>query len=497
MDNLSSLQLSGSLGSPDVILPNVIEDAMTLVGAIRERYLWVDSLCIVQDDAAQKHQSIMQMDLIYREAVLTIVAASGEDANSPLPGVRLHSRPPQVAAAVSGVTWVTTPPMLQDLLRRSHYESRGWTFQERLLSRRCLYFSSQWVYFECPSTIKAEAWLSDGFPVGRAYEFPEATSHNPLVHLLNEESSPASMRTFETYYSLVGMYQERSLSYATDILNAFSGVMTYFQELTGTTFACGLPESGFDRALLWVPTGVIQRRRGETSSPNSSGELCCPSWSWAGWIGKVQWLDVATEDQHFPVGNRPTLRSEVRYFYFGAHGKSRAVRRRDIISPPSENASSSSSTHTPNIDPKLYILRFIASTIRAKDFTAIAFIRSKPFVPKFGTSLIYDSNKRQCGIMYEKQPPHFEDNESSIYELVKLSTSPPRGLSDDHWGYITRVNPRLEEVFDSSYFRPDRGVVNAMLVKSTGEFSERVALCQMHSDVFTSATCTMKRISLI
>jgi hypothetical protein len=59
---------------------------------IGERYLWVDSLCIVQDDPQEKHGQIANMDAIYGNAILTINAAAGQDANAGLPGVRPLSR---------------------------------------------------------------------------------------------------------------------------------------------------------------------------------------------------------------------------------------------------------------------------------------------------------------------------------------------------------------------------------------------------------------------
>lgn len=76
-------------------LPATIEDAMRLVKALEERYLWVDCLCIVQDDPATKHRDILKMDVIYSRAVATILALHGHDTNAGLPGVRPGTRPPR------------------------------------------------------------------------------------------------------------------------------------------------------------------------------------------------------------------------------------------------------------------------------------------------------------------------------------------------------------------------------------------------------------------
>jgi len=73
-------------------LPRTIQDAMFVVAAIGERYLWVDCLCIVQDDAEELKRNIHSMDRIFLAASLTIVAASGNNANCGLPGLYPRSR---------------------------------------------------------------------------------------------------------------------------------------------------------------------------------------------------------------------------------------------------------------------------------------------------------------------------------------------------------------------------------------------------------------------
>ena len=80
---------------PVMELPSAIRDAITAVRSMGERYLWVDALCIPQDDFVVKHFQIAHMATIYTSAVLTLVAASGKDAGSRLPGVESGSRWPR------------------------------------------------------------------------------------------------------------------------------------------------------------------------------------------------------------------------------------------------------------------------------------------------------------------------------------------------------------------------------------------------------------------
>jgi hypothetical protein len=76
-------------------IPQVIRDAMEVVRGMGENYLWVDSLCIIQDDAEAKHNQISHMAAIYSGAVVTIIAVSARNAHGSLPGVRSGTRWPR------------------------------------------------------------------------------------------------------------------------------------------------------------------------------------------------------------------------------------------------------------------------------------------------------------------------------------------------------------------------------------------------------------------
>jgi hypothetical protein len=90
--NLSELKEGGSIIRMRDKLPRVISDAISVVSVLQERYLWIDALCVVQDDPEDKQALIPHMDVIYRQAVATIVALSGQDASAGLPGVRPNYR---------------------------------------------------------------------------------------------------------------------------------------------------------------------------------------------------------------------------------------------------------------------------------------------------------------------------------------------------------------------------------------------------------------------
>lgn len=93
--NIHNLQVSNALKClhKKLGVPRTISDAMLVVQLLGERYLWVDAVCIVQDDEDMKHGQIKDMVSIYDNASITIMAHQGEDANYGLRGLRGISLP--------------------------------------------------------------------------------------------------------------------------------------------------------------------------------------------------------------------------------------------------------------------------------------------------------------------------------------------------------------------------------------------------------------------
>ena len=113
---------------------------MVVANEIGIPYLWVDKYCIDQSNANEKHSLIRQMDKIYRGAELTIIATAGQDAELGLPGVSGLARPPQRFLTIGGQRYSVFPD-LTERVRKSRWSTRGWTYQEGLLSRRRLVFT--------------------------------------------------------------------------------------------------------------------------------------------------------------------------------------------------------------------------------------------------------------------------------------------------------------------------------------------------------------------
>jgi len=315
-------------GLPVTELPNTIRDAITAARSMGERFLWVDALCIPQDDFAIKHFQIAHMATIYTSAVLTIVAASSNNAESLLPGVQSQSRwlRPWNSSNSVQLNRPARPALVLKAVDRSLYNSRAWTFQERHLSPRCLCFLDEQVYFQCQKELWCEeppATNSSRFQ--NLYQIPGKIDLSLTIMSTvrdwgkNVEKAEWDA-AFRFYAQVIQDYSWKLLTFPEDVTAAFSGIAATLEQHSGWTITHGLAEELFDWALLWIPVGGMHRR----PQPRSLSESPFPSWSWVGWVGPVSYnlayvdalVDLKTFvtdwkiEQYSPVRNPTTSETE-------------------------------------------------------------------------------------------------------------------------------------------------------------------------------------------
>lgn len=264
------------------IMPQTILDAIAVTKELGKRYLWVDLLCINQSNDIEKADQIQYMDIIFASSYLTLVCVDGPDwdhgfssVTTPLKWTR------QPWLDISGTILMATCIHSQHTYDgSSEWDQRGWTFQERLLSRRCLFFSDTHYSMKCKEGL-----------------FHELVDHRLKLELKLDESTfwadGSSLDlddenwNFHSYSNLVSVYTSRSLSVESDIHNACRGAL---RRITQTTkgawqFHFGLPKHDLLRALAWIPYGNASQIR----------RVGFPSWSWLGWTGRSYYPDWSSK----------------------------------------------------------------------------------------------------------------------------------------------------------------------------------------------------------
>lgn len=273
-DNLAELKQDGSLCN----LPRTIAHAMEVCNILGQRYLWVDRLCIVQDDKVDKYGQIQYMEAIYSRADLVIVAACGDSMQSGLPGV--HSEFPREQYQISNDIFGFTMANRFHRFKRattSAWADRGWTNQEAVLARRKLYFTEAELWFECSGSLERENVLSFR---------PNAHSLGNNLRARRLGEVRLLVDDYDQYRQHVEQYSRRILTYPSDVYNAFRGIQDSFYAEYDVLF--GLPESDFSRALLWYPNhwrGVQERQCNDRA-------MTLPSWSWASLTGAVTTCEI-------------------------------------------------------------------------------------------------------------------------------------------------------------------------------------------------------------
>ncbi|KAK9770033.1 putative HET-domain-containing protein [Seiridium cardinale] len=281
-------------------LSKTFRDAITAARNLGFQYLWIDSLCVIQEDEEDWQHESAKMGHVYSNSSLNIAAAGSPDADTgfffhnrpespnawkvtfpntgPVPSAKMHSD-----SSYEGTKWYTwncinsgTKAVIDD----NQLASRAWTLQERLLSPRTLYFGCDQIAWECRVCNAYEA-LPDMFQEGirrmspgNYFNLVQAT--RPLAHVHNVRQ----------WSDLVENYSQRKLTFDRDKLIAISGLARILAPIYRTNYIAGLWEKDMVRLLTWhkyISTSSIAK--------NGATAYRAPSWSWASVDGRVSFPD--------------------------------------------------------------------------------------------------------------------------------------------------------------------------------------------------------------
>lgn len=290
--------------------PQTMTDTIDLAAALDVPYVWIDRICIQQDSISDKSEQISKMHAIYNAAFVTIIAASGADVHHGLPGIGPATRhqeqeeilvvppcqrkcSPSTEHDCDGLSLLTT---VSPAIREYHYlasttwDQRGWTMQERVLSRRSLIFTSEQMYFACAeATFFEETFCELSFPRFQYFTRRQAELNlNSTVRTYSEQHDPTE-RIWDIFTLLVNRFSQRLLSFPGDGFDAFAAILESLRSQQKEEFVWGIPLSQFELGLSWTTFDGQYRRRDRTTLPmtNQRRQVIFPSWSWMGWVGEA------------------------------------------------------------------------------------------------------------------------------------------------------------------------------------------------------------------
>ena len=296
-----------SKGAPWSELPQTFRDAFTLAKSLGFRYIWIDSLCISQDDRLDMVKEALTMIEVYSNGVCNISALTGETT-----GIFASRDPSHVSVKMEHAGYSTRQRPRDTIFRDNSLWSRevdnapltrrGWVLQEQLLAQRTLFFSPTQALWECGQGRRSESCptLANVFirapMLGRPASFQSAehydgtlwTTDVGLRNYVHRASKWAVFKphqkatrsdamvkrfdvSFDLWYMLVHKYTIRNISFPKDKLLAISGLAKLFARTSSLTWAGGIWKEHMPLTLLW---------RVYKAEPYST-IYCAPSWSWA------------------------------------------------------------------------------------------------------------------------------------------------------------------------------------------------------------------------
>ncbi|KAI1460119.1 HET-domain-containing protein [Annulohypoxylon moriforme] len=286
-------------------LPKTFREATEVAKRLQICYLWIDSLCILQDYPDDWQKESTSMHDVYGNAFLNIAALGAKNNDG---GLFFSRDPTKVQPTVFNLG-VNGPKDLrlylapheeyawEDGLSDEPLLRRGWVVQERVLSQRVLYFGSRQVFWECYETPCCETHpkLMHGYSSRKAKTDPKYVwkplLDRPYTGIL-EQNDTAQL--FSEWYSFLETYTKCELTEPKDKLVALSGIVKDMKRhLTtlgwkDTKYLAGMWSQKLPQDLNWSLWGV----------GNRPDEYRAPSWSWASVDGDFEWFSgIHDEDE--------------------------------------------------------------------------------------------------------------------------------------------------------------------------------------------------------
>jgi hypothetical protein len=286
-------------------LGQTFRDAILITRELGLQFLWIDSLCIIQDSGSDWETESARMAEVYLNSLMTLAATASLNSS----GGCLFPRSPINVGLGNTETDLSTGEKIQlgrvipevadtfvrkpvrhghdnICMKRGGIEtgapllSRAWVYQETVMSPRTVHFHSEELIWECREDVSCEC----GY-----FKFPEVHEeiYGMARHVTNTWKSPFAMLQFDNkglgsaenmldeWYRIIDAYSGLKLTHDGDRLPALAGLACRFAEALDTSYLAGLWLSDLWKGLLWRRNSDVTCRR--LSGPKAT----IPTWSWA------------------------------------------------------------------------------------------------------------------------------------------------------------------------------------------------------------------------
>lgn len=315
------------------ILPRAFQQAVLLTKALGVRFLWIDSLCVVQDDPSDKLRASLELNDIYGNASLTIASASAAEPTKGLFAPKMQTfkvqandnkgtltkvyvreqpshysfkKPSDLGSPMNN--WELLSDASKEANARTPLLTRAWAYAERLLSPRVLYFTDSEMLLECREAFQCECGRIDDAAYdsrktdsvkqdfAKCAALSDTNGHRRMDSVVSQiaatslsdetfDLSTALANPLELWSYIVSEYTARKVTYDTDRLMAIAGVAKSLSRAISASYVAGHWMSS-TLGLLWYPNEGAQCRR-----PKQVAGRNVPSWSWASVEGSPIFFD--------------------------------------------------------------------------------------------------------------------------------------------------------------------------------------------------------------
>jgi hypothetical protein len=267
-------------------LPKTFQDAIYIVRKLGISYLWIDSLCIIQNSREDWQAESSKMASIYANCTVTIAAsiAASDSQGCTATSPEMHRSRRLMYLSPEGSRQTIS---IRRTLTHGHGAtlpllSRAWVFQERLLSPRVVHFTNEELIWECMEQTTCECGCIRSLWSPGFVPFNKRLLHEPIL----SRASKADLRL--NWHNIVQEYSRLRLTLVRDRLPAISGAAKRFAAAMGCEYLAGLWRDNLVRDMMWKRTGPLER---------SIRLDAAPTWSWASVSAEVGYhAAVSTEE---------------------------------------------------------------------------------------------------------------------------------------------------------------------------------------------------------